>query len=528
MPKIIDPDNLIRNTSVIFDITSPSLRTIRVVDSAGNIASLVPPLGSGSDSGVSFQALYSFCKEQWKTQDDLIRIPFPFISITKTQFELLNNWNFFDAATRYLIRDGGWAIKTGSANDLTYEEWIGIVTLGSLGSTDQVYLQQSSSNEAAANFQMQGTVNQAIQTYFSGTFGVPATAYNKRGYTKLFVREWAKSYAQASIQSDLSVATEETTVYSIPLTNGTDLKITEAVSASANGAPYTELSTKFYSGSGFTARLATTTYAKNQVVSMSNGRWYINSGSTGASSASTNFADIVPKDGAAGVYWVTYPAERLIGTSYYPFNKIINAGVGKNLTIAKIYTRVQYLLRLNSDIDDSTDLSGSIGKITDPLLRFVGDTLLTYNGVYVDNFQDADTNSIDFYDVSGSVRRFPYVATGIIAFNENLIADLKAKYYMFFTSVPSGAFGSGSAVSVKDNTSIVISGSVSGSSSVAFTFDYDNNAQGGRTANSDAPVTVVAVGLSSAQYVKATATIARSKANNISLVSALERNYSNP
>ena len=61
-----------------------------------------------------------------------------------------------------------------------------------------------------------------------------------------------------------------------------------------------------------------------------------------------------------------------------------------------------------------------------------------------------------------------------------------------------------------------------------FTFDYDNNTQGGRTAGTDAAVVVVAIGLNTAQYVSATGTITRATGQNISLVAPLERNYSNP
>jgi hypothetical protein len=60
------------------------------------------------------------------------------------------------------------------------------------------------------------------------------------------------------------------------------------------------------------------------------------------------------------------------------------------------------------------------------------------------------------------------------------------------------------------------------------TFDYDGNVQGGRTSGTDAAVTVVAIGLQTAQFVKVTSTITRSVDNNISLVSSLERNYRNP
>ena len=155
-----------------------------------------------------------------------------------------------------------------------------------------------------------------------------------------------------------------------------------------------------------------------------------------------------------------------------------------------------------------------------PFIEIVGNGL-TYN-------QENTLPTIDFYDVSGSVRRFPFVSTGIISFNDNLSNDASASFYMFFTDVPSGSYGSASAVIVDDNTDNPITGSIAGSSSYSFTFDYDNNVQGGRTSGSDADVTVVAIGLETAQFVNTTSTIARSKTNNISLVSALERNYSNP
>jgi len=82
---------------------------------------------------------------------------------------------------------------------------------------------------------------------------------------------------------------------------------------------------------------------------------------------------------------------------------------------------------------------------------------------------------------------------------------------------------------VQDENGNDISGSVGGNTSIQFTFDYDNNTQRGTTSKgTDAPITVVAIGLDTAQYVITTATIERSKANNVSLVAALERNYSNP
>jgi hypothetical protein len=98
---------------------------------------------------------------------------------------------------------------------------------------------------------------------------------------------------------------------------------------------------------------------------------------------------------------------------------------------------------------------------------------------------------------------------------------------MFFTTNPAGNYGTANAVTVNDNDSDPITGSVSGTP-IPFTFDYDGNVQGGRTAGTDASVTVVAIGLSTGQFVSTTATITRTTGQNISLTAALERNYSNP
>jgi hypothetical protein len=126
------------------------------------------------------------------------------------------------------------------------------------------------------------------------------------------------------------------------------------------------------------------------------------------------------------------------------------------------------------------------------------------------------------------VRTFPYTAAGSLIFNDNLQNDGDAHYWMYFTTVPSGNYGDSDAILVEDADGNSISGTVDGNSSISFTFAYDSNEQGGRTKEEDADVTVVAIGLDTAQFVKATSTLTRSTANNVSLVAALERNYSNP
>jgi hypothetical protein len=80
MPKIVDPDDLAQTSSVIFNFSSPTARTIDLATDDISGSSLIEPTISGSNTGVTLQALYSFCKEEWKTDNNLIKIPFPLIS----------------------------------------------------------------------------------------------------------------------------------------------------------------------------------------------------------------------------------------------------------------------------------------------------------------------------------------------------------------------------------------------------------------------------------------------------------------
>jgi hypothetical protein len=83
------------------------------------------------------------------------------------------------------------------------------------------------------------------------------------------------------------------------------------------------------------------------------------------------------------------------------------------------------------------------------------------------------------------------------------------------------------AIIVNDNSGSPITGSISGSSSISFDFDYDNNVQGGRASATQAAIIIRAIGFDTAQFVETTGTITRATGLSFSLVSALERNYAN-
>jgi len=571
MAKIIDPDDLKQSANpsdaapdgnVFFDVATKEIELIN-----SNILANVD-LGTGSvpnlltTEGISLQAVYSFTKEEWKDDAELIKYAFPFIAITSEQFELTNDWDFISNAgitqsqdeSKNLLRDAGWALKDSTGDSL--EEFMNVTSLGAFNDSgnDQAYYLQLDGG-SPLSMVLPGEVNQAVKIYGNIGYG----NYDYRTFFKVYLREQAKIYGfyDLIVEQNLTASTYRT--YALPLANAVDTQI----SASDSHIPV---------------------------------------GGTQA--------DQAPYNGMSITYYQT-PQDRggLVGGTY-SFNIIID---GNSATAEEIYEYVQWSLRQSFDIDSGTGVVR--GDTAEELLEFIGDTLRTKStaqgGVYIDNFNSADTNRVEFTDNTGSVVTFPFVAAGNIQFNDNLVNDADAKYWIFFTNTreisatdigitqsggftgsiytagaasfaalnlndyvnargftntnnngvyqitatPSATniavykvdeldittevagnlitlgenpFGSPDAIIIEDKDSIPIAGSVSAQSTVSFDFDYDGNVQGGRTAATDAKFTAVALGLNTGQYVITTGTIVRSTSNVINYVAALERNYLNP
>jgi hypothetical protein len=433
MPIIQDPDLLNQGTEVVFNTTNKTIQLLV----AGNL----------STDGVTLQALYSFTKEEWKNDNTLIKYVFPFIAITPEQFEFVNGWTPADTTTINLLRSAGFAIK--NTNGTSAAEYAGVITLGSIGSSDQCYYTQSLSG-SSTNIVRTGAVNQTVKIYGDSSNG----NFDYRSYFKLFVRNQGKSYGSSSLV-DIGVSTLTYQAYRFPLANQTDSKIT-----------HTDIEIVEY--------------------------------------------------GVTINYYSTNQSRSINGTSYN-FNTVID---GNDKTAEEIYEAVQLSLRSTNNINANTTPT-VIGNTGNSLLTFLGDTLVTANGVYIDNFQTADINRIDFYDVNGIKRIYPFITSGLISFNSNLVSDGFAVYKMFY----SDNFGTNSAALVLDMDNNPIQGSITGST-VSFTYDYDNDITSGGAGVNKA-ITVVAIGLNTAQYVLIEGTITRSNQNSISLVSSLERNYTN-
>jgi hypothetical protein len=563
---ITDPDEL--GFSVHSEVTFATAFTASVEELVINTTTKSIGLkvqGNLDQDGATAKAVYSKLKDAWRTNTTLIKFPFPVGPITDEQFEMVNGWNWdkvqtSGAATQTtveLIRTGGWSVVSGGVD---LERWTNVITLGSLGSTDQVYYQQVGADEAPANFKLTGKVNQAIQVWSDPNGdGNTSDGYNRTSYLKIFVREWEKLFAQSEI-FDIGVATILSQAYRYPLTNSADLKIsvTDAnivsqLDANSDGTPdlgvYANVKIDYLRHSGgsfYNVRgdfAAATVYIIGDVTKdTGNNRWYkciVGYTSTGT----------LPSANATN--WAVYEGERLIGSNYYPYTIIIDgdngvvAGGSGAARTQQIYTAVQYFLKQNIDIDEGT---GAVtGKTASSLLRFVGDTLVTSPGVYVDSFNAQDTNSITFTDALGSARTYPYVAALTVNFGPNLQDDQYSKYWVFFTNDDAGSntgrdFATTTAIIVKDADGVDCSGDVNIAwptkrTAVSHTYNFDSNDQRGAgtynsgdgvgdSAKTNAPITVVGIGLRTGQYVLASGLIEKSTANSVTLTSSLERNYS--
>lgn len=460
MALITDPDDLNQATEVVFDTTA---KTIQLLE-AGNL----------SADGVTEKAVYSFTKEEWKDDANLIKFEFPFVPITDEFFELQEGWNWADATTRNLLRRGGFLVRDTSGN--VTEHWAGIAILDA-EADDQIYYDTGA---GATNFVYLGNTSEVVQIISDPNGdGNYVDGFNRSTNITAYNRQQGQLYSVASTTANGEASLLAPKLFGLGLVTGNDLNIVETDVNIAANAPYTGMSITYHAT----------------------------------------------------------PQSRTIGASSFNFGIIID---GNNGTAEQIYEFVQHQLRQNADID--ADASILLGQVADELLGFVGgagdgsgslETKSATNpdgggtGVYIDNFQTADTNRISFTDNTGTARTFPFVAVATISFNANLQADADAIYRVFFSDANGNDFGDTDAILVDDNGGVDVSGNISGQASVTFDFDYDGNVQGGRTAGTDAPITVVAIGLSTGQYVRATGTITRSTSNAISLVSPVERNYEN-
>lgn len=634
MAKVTDPSDLdyevdVSSTSTKDLELNTGTKTVRVTTHNNIVDNL-----TGALTGVTGKAIYSKFKEIWKTDSDLNKHRFPIQMIYEASFVWINGWGPYDQTSRDLIRDAGFQETDGRENAC-------IISLGSMDdAADQPYYTNDFTSEFAeskVDFTFPGEINENIQT--KGTGGSP----DDSGYLKVFLREEQKTFASYDLISEQNLPALKFEAYRLPLVNGDDsLKAIDndttisGDAGSESGVKYSELTIDYIVGALF-APVSDTTYAVDDVVQEDNGtgsHWFR---CTGAGTV-TGSTGVAQSSWAGTATWEAYPGERLIGSNYYAFNRILDVQDTTNsykARLKEIHSWAQWKCRQTGDINDDVggDGFGTVyGNIALQFTDFIGDTLHTKPGVYIDNFDTNDKNDIRMWDITAGTgasygldseyapntsteRQFPFVAAGNLVFSQNFVdeVDNTTRYTMYFQYIKSQAmtalkisgasgadctldwtgadaglldflqnndyvkisgfttetgnngtyqitgapssntvtatkvdgvnptneatgdsctvlenpFESPGAVIVDDNSGTDIDDEIS-AASIGFDFDYTNNNQAGRTANSDAPVYVVAIAYDGAQYVIASHTITQSTGQNIPINAVDELNYENP
>lgn len=406
--------------------------------------------------GVTLQALYSKFADLWTTTT-YQDSPFPLNAI-----DALSGQYYFgvDAGGNY----NGWKPASDATRNMLRDGgWREYSSAGVLNREYAGFVGLGAINTGAQPYYILNASDAPTNFPFADQFNVGVQVYgdaangdfDKRTYAKTYCREYGKKYKD-SVLADTGKTATGAFLVNFLISNEDDLKI-QANDAAMTGAPYDGITVSYYS--------------TNQ--------------------------------------------NRLIGGVNYPFRIIVD---GNGATLEQIYTKIQYLLRQNSNINTAGDAGSVTGKTAASLLSFVGDTLVTSTGVYIDDIQSADSNRIEFYDQNGVKRTNPYTAAGALSFNAALVGA-GSSYRLFF----SADYGTASAVTVKNASGVDIAGIIS-ASPIPFDFDYDGDTLGG-TAGTDKAVTLIGIKPGSGKFAVATGTLTRSKAISLSLVGEADRAY---
>jgi hypothetical protein len=326
------------------------------------------------------------------------------------------------------------------------------VVVGSNAPAGTQFFYQKASGGPAIDFVFTDSPNQAVQVYGNATNG----NFDTRSYFKVFLRRYNYTF-DSKVLGDIFETGTGPYKISFGMSTAAETKVSANDATVAANVPYTNVSITYF--------------GSNQ--------------------------------------------NKTIGSGSYPFRVVID-NTTANATLEQIYTKIQYQLRQNADIDAG---AGTVtGKTADSLCYFVGDTLYTTLGVFIEGVLPADLNRVVFLDQNGVSRQYPFASAGNINVNAILQQGGTGYYRMYFKTLPGGSndYGEGGAITVKDKDGVDITGVITGAS-IGFTFDYDGNVQGGRTAAQDAEVVVVAGNAGVSKPAVAEGLITKSKGITITL-----------
>ena len=542
MAMITDPDLMAVGTEITIDTTA---RTFTLV-AAGDLV---------AKDGVDANALWSLFVDLWATAT-YQPYPFPMNKIDNRSGQYVfgrdpgnnyNGWKPADDTTRQMIRNGGWSEYSNAG--VLNRQYFSAVLQGSAPSGCQSYYLRKSvaGGGTPINYTFTDLPNEAVQVYGDASNG----NFDDRAYFKSFIREYNYTYDDASLTDISETATGP---YKLPfgMSSAAETKITATDGDVSTISPYTKIVARYFSGA-FTKAVESGTGRNFGIVIDCGTHSGIDGSMTAAGNTlTTAAAGITGADFIGGTLKVhegtnkgTYTISGTPGAgsvvitgtfaaseSSSSFTLYPAASLGASL--AQIYTKIQYLLRQNSDIDAT---GGTVtGKTADLLLNFVGDSLKCGfyaptnpngggSGVMVEGIADADLNSIVFYDNTATSREYPYASAGTFSFNSPLTAGGTGYYKLYYTTTPGGDdFGEAAAVVVNDKDGNPIQGTISGAS-ISFSFDYTNNTQGGYSGSTSRNVTLVWGNPNNAKPGISTGTITQSKSISIPAVAEVDPSY---
>jgi len=431
MAKLTDPDsysiavNATATTEEVEIQTGTLTVELRV---AGNLDDTAP----GKTSGATAKSVYSFLKEEWLTNATLRRFKFPIKMIFEGSFIWTNGWAPQGAQTRDLFRDAGFEEQvSGNVNAC-------MISLGAIdapGSDLAYYTQAAGFTSSTTDYDKTGEVNENIDITGLTT------------YQKSFLREQGKLYGEYALLAEQGLSVIGFQAYSFPLTNGNDAKVTETDGNIDTQAPYTSMEINYIKGTGFTSAAAQA-YTTGDVIQDVAGRWaYCSADGTLDAAGVADYT----ANGGTGTF-EAYFGEELIGSTYYAFNREVDAGTGTDTEAHEYMMRqLRQVGEINTDtgVTAGQDAYGTVnGKVARMLDQYVGDTLVMAPGVVLRNFDANSTNSIKHQPItvdSGGLDSddvpliftevsFPFVSAGNFVFSNNFVTqpDVDTIFTVYF------------------------------------------------------------------------------------------------
>lgn len=490
--------------------------------------------------------------------------------------------------SKKLIRDAGWAERDTS--NVVQKRYAGIISLGTLADTSagQPYY-AFADDTVKTDTRYIGRVNEAILIYDNTVSPVVddrskvLTLYIRSAPTGVTPNAVGYTFAQTTT-TDIGVSVLSTQAYRFPLTQAVDPNIDTAVGDLSTGV-YANMRIEYYSSAQTITETGT-----NFDVGVVIDAYFSDTGTQPTVKQIYNWVqnelrkatdiNVSPGDETNTYGLLTDPLVEFVGSTL----KTLRQGDGDGVFIEGVgsndFNNVEFIdnggtsrtfpfkvglnLQFNENIGDDPNASYKLfyttltDVVTSPnvVKNFgTGDAVLvTKDG---GGNIEGDVHTVTATIASGNTATSSSPATGSITAStgvlsdstdsgtwtvDDLIGDIlyvvtgtnAGKYYITdndantITIDPAGKPFDVNDTAVEWQILERNDDGTGGTPLITATYNYAENTDAGKAANINAGVTLVAIGLDSAQYATATATIERVNSVNIPVSNALERNYEDP